>query len=191
MLTEINNQNKISFTYIYSVIDLGNIIIRNWQEKDSKSLSKNANNKKIWDNLRDEFPYPYTELAAKEWIKIANQDNPLTNFAIEYKGKAVGGIGIIKQTDVFRKNAEIGYWVGEKYWNKGIASKALKAMIEYTFENFDIIRLFAHVFDTNIASKRVLKKCGFIEEARLKNVIIKNNEIQDCLIFSILKHEYI
>lgn len=171
------------------MIDLGNIKIRNWQEKDVKSISKNANNKKIWDNLRDEFPYPYTELAAKEWIKIANIDKPTTNFAIEYNGKAVGGIGIIKQTDVFRKNAEIGYWIGEKYWNKGIATKALKAMVEYSFDNFDIIRLFAHVFDTNVASKKVLKKCGFVEEARLKKAVIKNKIIQDCYIYSILKSE--
>jgi len=169
------------------MIDLGNIKLRNWHEKDIKSLVKNANNKKIWDNLRDEFPYPYTEIAAQEWIKIVNKDNPTTNFAIEYKGKAVGGIGIIIQTDVFRKNAEIGYWLGEKYWNKGIATKSLKAMVEYTFNNYDINRLIAYVFDSNIASKRVLIKCGFIEEARLKNGIIKNNIIQDCLIYSIIR----
>lgn len=169
------------------MIDLGQIKLRNWQEKDYKSLSKNANNKKIWDNLRDEFPYPYTEMAAREWIKIANQDQPLTNFAIEYKGKAVGGIGIILQTDIFRKSAEIGYWLGEKYWNKGIASKALKAMIEYSFNHFDINRLFAHVFDSNIASIRVMTKCGFKKEAQLSKAVIKNNQLQDCLIFSLLK----
>jgi RimJ/RimL family protein N-acetyltransferase len=169
------------------MIDLGYIKLRNWQEKDYKSLSKNANNKKIWDNLRDEFPYPYTEMAAKEWIKIANQDQPLTNFAIEYKGTAVGGIGIILQTDVFRKSAEIGYWLGEKYWNKGITSTALKAMIDYSFNHFDINRLFANVFDSNIASIRVMTKCGFKKEAHLNKAVIKNNQLQDCLIFSLLK----
>ncbi len=169
------------------MIDLGHITLRNWQEKDIKSLARNANNKKIWDNLRDQFPYPYTELAAKQWIVIANQDRPLSNFAIEYKGIAVGGIGIIKQTDIFRKSAEIGYWLGEKYWNKGIASKAVKAMIKYSFENFDIIRLYAHVFENNIASIRVLEKCGFHEEARLNNAVIKNNIIQDCLIYALTK----
>ena len=171
------------------MIELGNIKLRNWLEKDIKSLVKHANNKKIWNNLRDEFPYPYTEMAAKEWIKIINKDNPTTNFAIEYKGKAVGGIGIIKQSDVFRKNAEIGYWLGEKYWNKGIATKSLKAMIEYSFTEYDIIRLFAYVFESNIASIRVLKKCGFIEEARLKQAVIKNNITQDCFIYSILKQD--
>lgn len=172
------------------MINLGNIILRNWQEKDVKSLSKNANNKKIWDNLRDDFPFPYTEMAAKEWIKIANFDNPLTNFAIEYKGTAIGGIGIIKQKDIFRKNAEIGYWLGEKYWNKGISTKVLKGMIEYTFNTFDVIRIFAHVFESNEASIRVLKKCGFSEEAQLKNAVIKNKTIQDCLIYSILSPDF-
>lgn len=171
------------------MIKIGSITLRDWQVKDIKSLARNANNKKIWDNLRDQFPYPYTELAAKQWIEIANTDKPLTNFAIEYKGNAIGGIGIIKQDDIFRKNAEIGYWIGEKYWNKGIASKALKAMIEYAFENFAIIRIYAHVFENNIASLRVLKKCHFEEEARLKSAVIKNNIIQDCLIYSIIKKE--
>ncbi|MFC2104121.1 GNAT family N-acetyltransferase [Bacteroidota bacterium] len=167
------------------MIDLGNIILRNWQKKDIKSLAKNANNKKIWNNLKDEFPYPYTEMAAKQWIVIANQDKPLTNFAIIYKGTAVGGIGIIVQTDVFRRNAEIGYWLGEKYWNKGISTLALNAMVQYAFETFEINRLFANVFESNIASIRVLKKCGFTEEVCLKKSVIKNNQIQDCFIYSI------
>lgn len=171
------------------MIDLGDIILRNWQKKDIKSLSRNANNRKIWDNLRDQFPYPYTELAAKQWIVIANQDMPLTNFAIVYKDTVVGGVGIIKKSDVFRFSAEIGYWLGERYWNKGIATKAVKAMIHYAFENFDINRLFAHVFETNIASKRVLHKCGFNEEACLKKSVVKNNQILDCYIYSLLKSE--
>lgn len=169
------------------MINLGDICLRKWQIKDVKALAKNANNKNIWDNLRDEFPYPYTETAAHEWIKIISKENPTTNFAIEYKGKAIGGIGIIIQTDVFRQNAEIGYWLGEKYWNKGISTIALKAMLKYSFTHFPIHRIFAHVFDSNIASKKVLLKCGFIEEARLKNAIIKNNLTQDCLIYSIYK----
>jgi len=172
------------------MIDLGNIILRNWQPKDVKSLAKHANNKKIWDNLRDGFPYPYTELAAKQWISIANEDNPLTNFAIEYKGTAIGGIGIILKSDVFRMNAEIGYWLGEKYWNKGISTKAVTAMVGYSFENFEITRLFAHVFESNIASSRVLDKCGFHQEACLKKAIIKNNQLQNCYIYSLLKHDY-
>jgi RimJ/RimL family protein N-acetyltransferase len=171
------------------MIDLGDIVLRNWQKKDIRSLAKHANNKKIWDNLRDEFPYPYTELAAKQWIDIANENVPLTNFAIVFKGTAIGGIGIIEKTDVFRKNAEIGYWLGEKYWNRGIATKALKAMLYYTFENFNIHRIYAHVFETNIASKAVLKKCGFKLEACLKKSVIKNNEVQDCYIYSILKSD--
>jgi len=171
------------------MIDLGIITLRNWREKDVKSLSRNANNKKIHDNLRDSFPYPYTEMAAKQWIEIVGNKTPITNFAIVYKGTAIGGIGLIKQDDIFRKSAEIGYWLGENYWNKGFATKALKAMIDYSFENFDIIRLYAHVFENNIASISVMKKCGFQEEARLKNAVIKNNIIQDCLIYSLIKQK--
>jgi len=169
------------------IITSENIILRNWQKKDIKSMVKNANNKKIWNNLRDNFPYPYTTLAAKQWISIANEDKPLTNFAIVYKGIAVGGMGIIIKSDVFRKNAEIGYWIGEKYWNKGIATTALKMMVNYAFETFDIHRIYANVFESNIASKKVLKKCGFSQEAHLKKLVIKNNQVLDCYIYSILK----
>lgn len=172
------------------MIDLGNIILRKWLLKDVKSLAKHANNKNIWNNLRDEFPYPYTEMAAKQWIDIANQNDPLTNFAIEYKGTAVGGIGIILKSDIFRKNAEIGYWLGEKYWNRGISTKAVKAMANYTFEKFEVSRLFAHVFESNIASVHVLKKCGFTQDACLKEAIIKNNQLQNCYIFSLLKRDF-
>ncbi len=169
------------------MIEYKNVTLRNWQQKDIRWLVKNANNKKIWDNLRDEFPYPYTEMAAKQWIEIVNRDNPLRNFAIVYKAEAVGGIGINILTDVFRKNAEIGYWIGEKYWNKGIASKALKAMVDYTFEKFDVVRIFAHVFENNESSIRILEKCGFLKEAKLKKSIIKNNQILDCYIYALLK----
>jgi len=165
----------------------GNIILRNWQLKDTNSLVKNGNNKKIWNNLRDEFPYPYTEMAARQWIEIANRDKPLKNFAIIYKNKAVGGIGVNILHDVFRVNAEIGYWLGEKYWNRGIATKALKAMIKYTFDTFLVSRIFAHVFESNESSIRVLKKCGFLQEGNLKKSIIKNNQIQDCYIYALLK----
>jgi ribosomal-protein-alanine N-acetyltransferase len=137
--------------------------------------------------LRDEFPFPYTALAAQQWISIVKDENPTTNFAIIYKGAAIGGVGIKIQTDIFRKNAEIGYWLGEKYWNKGISTKALKVMVQYTFERFDINRIFAHVFESNISSIRVLHKCGFSEETCLKKSIIKNNKIQDCYIYSIHK----
>lgn len=171
------------------MIIVGNITLRNWQKKDIKSLARHANNKKIWDNLRDEFPYPYTEMAAKQWIVIANEDNPLTNFAIEYKGIAIGGVGIILKSDVFRMNAEIGYWLGEKYWNKGFATKAVQAMVNYTYENFNIIRIFAHVFETNVASIRVLEKCKFRKEATLQKAVVKNNTVQNCYIYSILKED--
>ncbi|OFX85682.1 MAG: hypothetical protein A2W99_06125 [Bacteroidetes bacterium GWF2_33_16] len=172
------------------MIDLGIITLRNWQKQDIKSLVKNANNKNVWNNLRDDFPNPYTELAAQQWIEIANQNNPLTNFAIIYKEHAIGGIGVNLQTDVYRNNAEMGYWLGEKYWHKGFATKALKAMIEYTFTNFEVDRIFAQVFESNDSSKRVLEKVGFSFEARLRQAIIKNNKIQDCLIYSVLKSEY-
>ena len=172
------------------MITADNIILRSWNEEDISSIIQNANNKKIWNNLRDEFPYPYTENDAKKWIKYANQQKPLTNLAIDYMGNAIGGIGIIIKKDVFRRNAEIGYWIGEKYWHKGFGTKALNMMVKYAFNTFNLVRLYAYVFESNIASVKVLEKCGFVNEARLKKSVLKNEKIIDCFIFSLINENY-
>ncbi|WP_435353175.1 GNAT family N-acetyltransferase [Emticicia sp. SJ17W-69] len=154
-----------------------NYILRQWQIGDEKSLSENANNYKVWRNLKDIFPYPYTLSDAYEWIKIAADSH--TNFAIEVKGKAVGGIGILLKDDIYKKNAEIGYWLGESYWGKGIISSAIDEIVSYTFNKYDINRIYAGVFEYNLASMRVLEKAGFHQEAILKKSLVKEGQLLD------------
>ncbi len=161
--------------------------LRSWQDGDAGSLVANANNEKIWDNLRDVFPYPYKKKDAKKWITAAAAENPQTNFAIAVNGKAVGGIGIEVLPDVYRVSAELGYWLGEPFWNKGIMTKSIITITKYAFENFEISRIFAGVFEWNKASMRVLEKAGFEYEARLQKSIIKNGDIGDQYIYSLLK----
>jgi len=169
-----------------------NFILRKWQTTDAASLAENANNINIWNNLRDHFPHPYSEDDGAQFIKTAlKKSDPATDFAIIVDGKAVGGIGIVLQTDVERISAEIGCWLGESFWNKGIMTEVVKEMVKYTFTNFAVQKLYAPVFDFNIASQKVLQKAGFEREAILKQAAIKNDKIVDLHYYSLLKnHRY-
>ena len=160
-------------------------IVRSWRPKDRESLARHANNPKIAEYLRDIFPHPYGLDAAKQWIDLCSCQIPEVNFAIDVDGKAVGGIGIILQSDIYRKNAEIGYWLGEAYWGQGIMTPVLKSMVKYTFQNFDLERIFAGIIQHNHASMRVLEKAGFVSEAIIKKGIVKNGKLYGEHIYSI------
>ena len=163
-------------------------LLREWQLSDKKSLAENANNINIWNNVRDYFPHPYTESDAEQFIRmVLNKPKPLTDYAIEIDGQAAGGIGVVPQTDVSRITTEIGYWLGEKYWNRGIMTNAVKQMVEYTFEYFHATKIFATIFDFNIPSMRVLEKAGFVREAILKKSAIKNGKTIDLYYYGFFK----
>ena len=169
-----------------------NFILREWLLSDAASLAENANNINIWNNLRDSFPHPYSEENGKEFIKMAlSQPKPATLLAIVVDGKAVGSIGIFLHTDVERISAELGYFIGENYWNKGIMTEAIKEMVAYAFTNFPQLRkIYATPFDFNIASQKVLQKARFEREAILKQAAIKNNKIIDLHYYSLLKSQW-
>ena len=135
--------------------------LRPWQPGDVDALVKYANNYAIWRNLPDTFPHPYTETDAREWSQRPNQGEPLTNLAIATADEAIGSIGLTLQDDVHFRSGEVGYWLGEPFWGQGIATRALRTFSEYAFANFDLVRLYAIVFEWNPASARVLEKAGF------------------------------
>ena len=170
-------------------IKLGVYQIRSYEINDQNALMKYANNDKISKNLRDSFPYPYTEADAQAWITAATNQNPELNFAIANRDELIGGIGLMFQPDVYRFSAEIGYWIAEPFWGKGIASIALVALNKYAFEHFDLNRIFAGVFQGNRASMRVLEKSGFVLEGRLRNAVYKDNRFKNQLMYSILKED--
>ena len=159
--------------------------LRPWNINDLDSLVFHANDFDIAKNLTDKFPFPYTKEHGTAFIEMAIADNPIHIFAIDINGFAVGGIGIHPQQDIMKKNAELGYWLGKQYWNKGIVSKAIVQMVDFGFKTYDITRIFAGTFGTNIASQKVLEKAGFVLEARLKNIVFKNGEFQDDLIYAV------
>ncbi len=125
-------------------LDCGICIIRSWEEGDEESLVHQANNRQIWLNLRDRFPHPYTLPDAKWWIQHAKDQKPQTDFAIDVEGNAVGGVSLLLQDDIERCSAEIGYWLGEPFWGKGIMTVVLKSLTEYAFREFNLTRVYAY-----------------------------------------------
>jgi RimJ/RimL family protein N-acetyltransferase len=165
-----------------------NFILRPWTAGDIESLIENANNFKIAKFMSNQFPNPYTREHGLQFIEFAGKHNPVQIFAISVSGNAIGGIGLHPQADIMCKNMELGYWLGENYWGKGIATSAIKQMAKYAFQNFDIERVFARPFGNNPASARVLQKAGFTLEATFKNTIFKHGEYLDELIYAIRKN---
>ena len=158
--------------------------VRSWEWRDRDSIVLHANNRNVSINLRDRFPYPYTIRDARSWLEGVVDQERETNFAIDVAGEAVGGIGFIPQYDVGRRSAEIGYWLGEEFWGRGIATEALIAVTDYAFANFDLCRLYAHVFDWNGASSQVLEKAGYEFEGRMRKSVTKEGQTIDQLMYA-------
>ncbi len=167
------------------------IVLRPWSIKDASRLAVIANNRKIYDNLRDGLPSPYSLKDARNWLHLILPDNfPPRFFAITIDKQIAGSIGITTKTDIYRKNLEIGYFIAEEYWGRGIATKAIKAATSYAFKEFDIVRIYAEPFADNIGSRKALENAGYTLEATLKRYVIKNNIIKDSCIYSVLREDY-
>ena len=161
------------------------IHLRPWEISDISKLVELANNPKIAGRLTDAFPHPYTEEAGKKFIAMAASSNPCSIWAIDAGGEAIGGIGVHPQGDIYRLNAELGYWLAEDYWGRGIMSQAIQLACKMAFERLEIKRIYARPFGSNLASQRVLEKSGFVLEARIEGAFIKNGEIEDELIYAL------
>src|SRR3954454_4664823 len=135
------------------------LVLRPWRKGDEESLVRYANNLKVWINLRDHFPHPYTMEDARTWITrcLATLPPPVS-FAIEHEGEAIGGAGLLPMSDVARFTAEVGYWLGEPFWGRGPAPAPLRRLTTYAFDTFPYERLEAWVFASNPASEKVLQK---------------------------------
>ncbi len=156
-----------------------NLIIRPWKKEDANALAAIANNIKIWNMVRDRLPHPYKLDDALAWIGFTNSQNPACNFAIEVNETVVGSIGFILMDDVYNRNIEIGYFIGEAYWGNGIASLAVKQLIELLLTEYHPVRIFAAVFENNPASMQVLKKNGFALESIQQKAVYKNLQLMD------------
>ncbi len=169
------------------LLNAGQCQIRSWKFSDFASLIRHANNPAIWRNVRDGFPCPYTESDAERWLAHVLTTTPETQFAIAVDAEAVGGIGIILQDDVHRVSAEVGYWLGQEYWGRGIMTSAVRAFSDYSLRTYSLTRVYAHVFEWNQASARVLEKAGFTLEARLHRSAAKEGRIIDELQYALVR----
>ena len=163
--------------------------IRDIDVSDIASIVKYANNIKISGTLRDTFPYPYTFEDGEAWLSAINDCNPKRSFAIASDKELIGAIGIEPCHDVNRYSGELGYWLGEQFWDKGITTSAVRNFVKYGFDAYDLIKIFAYVFSSNPASARVLEKAGFKLEGTLRNHIYKRGIALDQLVYGILKEE--
>lgn len=163
--------------------------IKSLKNADAVAMATLANNKKIWDNLRDYIPHPYTLKDAQEFIAASQKENPGLTFGIFFDDEFCGVIGLVQKTDVYRLGCEIGYWVGEPFWGKGIASEALRLVTDYGFENLLLERISTSVFDYNLASMRVLEKNGYQKEGVLRRSVVKNEKVYDEHVYAKLKNE--
>ena len=163
--------------------------IRKWELSDATDLALALSNKKVQDNLRDGLPYPYTEQDGVEYIQamLSSDKTESFAFAITINDKVIGSIGVFRQANIHRRTAELGYYIAENYWGKGIMTEAVKQICNYVFKNSDIIRIYAEPFAHNTASCRVLEKAGFQFEGTLKCNAVKNGKIIDMKMYSLVK----
>jgi RimJ/RimL family protein N-acetyltransferase len=168
-------------------LDAGTCIIRAWRHADREALVRHANNRRVWLTLRDQFPHPYTHAEGDAWLAYVAKQQPITNFAIAVGGDAAGGIGVAPQPDVHRRSAEVGYWLGEDFWNRGIMTDAVRAFTAYAFDAYDLIRIFAGVFSSNPASMRVLEKAGYTREGVLRRSVVKDGQVLDQVLYAVTR----
>ncbi len=165
-------------------IDCDLCSIRSWQSSDEQTLALHANNREIWLNMRDRFPHPYTQADARHWLDSILRANPETSFAITVGGDAVGGIGLVLHEDIERCSAEVGYWLGQTYWGRGILTAALKAFTRYAFDEFELTRMYAVPFLRNTASMNVLEKAGYQREGIMRRSAIKDGQVIDQALYA-------
>jgi RimJ/RimL family protein N-acetyltransferase len=165
----------------------GSARIRKFRAEDAEGVQRYANNRKIWLNVRDIFPHPYTLEDARGFIAFVAGQKPLTTFAIATEAEAIGCIGLRLGEDVHRKTAELGYWLGEPFWGRGIMTAAIAAFTDWAFANIDLERIYSEPFADNTASTRALEKAGFTREARLRANVFKDGKVLDSMIYARLR----
>jgi [ribosomal protein S5]-alanine N-acetyltransferase len=170
-------------------LELSACRIRSWRDGDQVSLVRHADDPLVWRNVRDQFPHPYTMADADGWIARVVGHKPETQFAIEVDGGVAGGVGLMLQEDVARHSAEIGYWLGQAYWGRGIMSEVVRRMTSYGFRSLDLFRVYALVFEWNPASQRVLEKAGYVLEGRLRKAVLKDGQLLDQFAYGVTRQD--
>lgn len=165
-------------------LELPHSVLRAWSPSDREALARHADNPRIAANLRDRFPSPYTLDDADRFLALVTQRSPASFLAIEVDGEAAGGIGLMLHDDVERVSAELGYWLGETCWGRGVMTEAVRAITDWGFATFSLTRIYALPYETSRGSVRVLEKAGFVYEGRLRRSAIKLGQVLDQLVYA-------
>ncbi len=158
--------------------------VRSYRVGDAASLARHGNNRRVWENLRDRFPHPFTEAQGAEYIARVLASGDQTSFAIDVGGVAIGGISLHRGSDIERAGAELGYWIGEEFWNRGIATRAIQLVTDYAFNDLELLRVFAVPFTSNIGSCRALEKAGYVREGHLRQSAVKDGRVVDQYLYA-------
>lgn len=159
---------------------------------EEETLSAVANNPRVTTYMTNAFPSPYTIPEAKKWIEFTRSQSPVRDFAIcdAESNSVIGTIGLKPKTDIHHRTMEIGYWVGETHWGRGVATEAVKLFSAWAFANFaHLIRLEAEVIEGNDGSKKVLERAGYVFEGRRRLAVEKNGVLLDTYNYSLLREE--
>lgn len=163
-------------------------VVRPWRRQDASELQRQADDRRVWLNMRDAFPHPYRLEDAERFIAMATAMSPQTYFAIEVGGRVAGGIGYTLHGDVERIAAEVGYWLGAEFWGRGIATAAVRVVTAFAFATHpELERLYALPFASNAASARVLEKAGYRSEGTLRRSAIKDGRVLDQWMYAIVR----
>jgi RimJ/RimL family protein N-acetyltransferase len=162
-------------------------VVRSYRVGDAASLAKHGNNRHIWENLRDRFPHPFTEAHGTAYITSVLAQPDATSFAIDVGGEAVGGISLHVGTDIERIGAEMGYWLGQEFWGRGITTSAIRLLTDYALTELGLVRIFAVPFVTNVGSIRALEKAGYEREAIMRRSAIKDGTVRDQFLYAIVR----
>jgi [ribosomal protein S5]-alanine N-acetyltransferase len=166
-------------------IQLTQAAVRSWRATDAESLAKHANNRNVWRNLRDAFPHPYRIEDAHGFLERVQKMDPVTFFCIaSEEDEAIGGLGYKLGSDVERFSAEIGYWLAEPYWGRGITAEAVRALTEHALRTHGLHRVFALPYAWNAPSARVLEKAGYVLEGTLRKSAFKDGQVVDQFMYA-------
>ena len=165
----------------------GICLLRLWRESDAGAITRHANDRDVWLNLRDRFPHPYRTADAVAYIRSVASQQPPVSFLIVVADDPAGGISLRLGEDIERPSAEIGYWIGSTYWGRGIMTAAVRAVTAYAFASLDLLRVFALPFTDNAASVRVLEKAGYVREGLLRSSAIKAGQVHDQYLYAVVR----
>ncbi len=167
------------------LLDLGDgLRVRPWRRDDLDALLRHANNPKIAANLRDQFPHPYTRRDGLDYLNYVRAMDVPMSLAMEFEGEAIGGIGFKLGVDIARLSVEMGYWLAEPYWGRGLTTRAVMAASDWAFDSYKVVRIYATTFSHNVASMRVLEKAGFQREGLLRRSAVKNGVVLDQVMYA-------